>query len=803
MYLTQRIARKILTIVLAYSFFTTTLSIFIILFNQYTTEIEEIHRNSDNIIDSQLPSITQLMWLMDNDLLQTQLKALTSNETISYVAVYDEDYKILLESGDKQRNYSDIIKKPLMHEVGKGNKPNQIGELHARISLAPAQDRIKTNLINIISTQFIKSILLSMLFLLVIHHTLTRHLQKILDYVQTHLISRSSREVLVLDRSITEDELQTLVDTLNTSKIQLDHNYDELRRQHYELTRENELRRRAEQETRTYSGQLTSTLNALTDAVFACSQQGDVLLMNEPAHALLKLSPSQLAGSHWGLADLLYLSQTDDTNSKPIDLLTLMHDRGSYQANAFCMTSEYPEKAAIPVQIKLISDILFKSEQGGNDNGFLVVIRDETDSTKLKEMAYNASHDFLTGLLNRFSFTKKLVSVLRQPDSIYALTIIDLDKFKLVNDTCGHQAGDQLLQAVAEVMKKNLSESDTLARLGGDEFIILFKDTLDNSVKKGQCIIHDIENLDFTWKNQAIFVSCSIGITPLYPDDTDESVQARADKACYQVKHDGGGAIQINERAEGSPIQSKQFKHLNEILTSLRKEDIHLYAQPLVPLHTALPPRLEILSRLHDDDEQLIYPEEFLPPLEYYYYTSRLDLSVIKKLSAYRDDLHQRGWDIHINLSPLSLSKPSHTEEILQFLRRHRNQGRRICFELSGETILKYRTHVLAFMHKARNLGASFALDDFGVGYVPFGLLGEFSFEMIKVDGKLIQEMDTSNSALELVRSIHSAAKALRSMTVAKHATSDQSINMLKSIGFDYVQGNYTGATAALQQFIK
>lgn len=801
-YLNQSIARRILLAILLFSFVVTTISTAVILFSQYTNEVQEIIDDANHIIDSQIPSITETMWSVDKPFINVQLKSLTNTRTITYGAIYDEAQKVFIDSGDNLAPFNRIVEKPLYYQLPSSESPLKIGVLKLHISTTSAINHVKNNFINIIITQTVKSILISLFFLLIIHYFLTRHLQTILRYVENHMTARSTKDVLQLQRSGKNDELQVLVDAINSSKVQLESHYKALNTQKQALVFEIDQRSQAETEARNSYSQLRQILNSLTEAVFACTTDGEILLMNKTATTLLPSKYPPIHTTQMFLKDYLQLSHTPQLQKQLIDLSTLVTDK-THQINAF-LIHEKDDTAPMPVHITLVSATL--SEESEQIPGFIAVIRDETDRTKLKEMSYNATHDFLTGLYNRFYFTEKLKKIIKRKQSQdNCLAIIDLDKFKLVNDTYGHQAGDELLRLVATTLSKAIDSGDLLARLGGDEFTILFKGNLDSSLDKAKKIIYDIENLNFAWKEQTILISCSIGITPMEENDHFEAVQSRADKACYQVKHDGGGLIQVRYRSiESENVEIQQFKVLQNIIAALRKEAVILYAQPIIPLQNQTQQRLEVLSRMQlEGVDDISYPIQFLPLLDNHYYTPKLDLIVIKKLKTHIKSLADHNWQLNINLSPLSLVKPSHTESIISFLEEIQPSQGQICFEITETTLIKQKDHVLNFMEKAREYGAIFGLDDFGSGYASFGLLNDFSFEIIKVDGNMVHNIDKDKTLLSLLKSIISTAKTLGAITVAERASSDAVIDILKQIGVDYVQSNHTHPPEELRFFYR
>ncbi|MBK8454982.1 MAG: EAL domain-containing protein [Thiofilum sp.] len=793
-YFKQKLANKILKSTLTISFVITLISIFFIAVTQHYNETESILKNAKAVLSSQLITVSKYVWFLDVDSLSIQLQTMTSNESITYGIIYHSDGRPLVAAGNANAPFTHQIKEDILYLNTINQKPTRLGEIALYINTSLAKESVKANLLNIVLSQTIKAIIITLLFLWLTHKIIISPLEKIIDYIKNNLAMISSSETLILPSQTDEDELTVLANTIIKSKCQLDANYKLLQTQKEDLIAEIKLRHQAEHNEKHYSKQLMMTLNSLTDAVFSCTNDGYVLLTNKSAQRIARLSNNyqdQFLKKY--IYELISLSYTQDFNASPINLVDLKNSHAkSFTLYGFCKAKN--SNYTFPVKIEIVKDLTFKNAANENIFGFIVIIRDESDSEKLKEMTYNATHDALTHLYNRAYFNEQLGQVLQHPhDKKYTLAIIDLDKFKLINDTCGHQAGDYVLKLTAEAMKKNISSHDILARYGGDEFIILFASDSEESLKRVKNIIYEIENLNFTWGRKNLFISCSIGITPLYADDTLESVYSRADAACYQVKHDGGGVIQINYTSKPHQARfSEPFDALRKILDLIRVNNITLYAQPLFRLDDSLPHRIEILTRLKDWDNTILMPKDFIPLLEEYYYMPKFDVAVLKNLEHYIPQIIANNITININISPLTLVKPSHTQEILDLIRCYQLKPRQICFEITENTIIKHKDHVIDFMNEARKLGAIFALDDFGSGYASFGYLQHFYFDIIKIDGDLVKEIEYNETMLTMVKSIQSLAIALKAITVAEQANSKEAILILKNIGVHYIQSNYT-----------
>ena len=543
-YLGQNIAKKVLIAFFFFSFAMTTISTAFVLYSQYNNEKEQILKDSQNVLTNQIDSISQVLWNLDKPLARIILNSLTHTQSFTYVTINDDQGNLFASSGEKQTTYSTFIEIPLTHTIY--DKDKTIGYIKAYVSTATAKEQIKDSFFSIVFVQILKSFITSFVFLLLMYQILIRHILTINKYIidisdSQHLLKNK----LKLDRAYTDDELQRLVNTINASRKKHNKKIKASTKEKRHLTKEVIKRRKAEKKALSSQQQLLYVLNSLTKSVFSCNADGEVLFMNHMALKLLSHHHTVSATTNKKLYinDIISFCKDDNADSKAIDLIGFAEKNSHISKLDAYFVPVNGEEKLTPVHIKLIPTHYEKTIQ---EPGFIIVVSDESKRAKYREMSYMASHDYLTKIYNRSYITKKINSIIKSEKKGYCFAIIDLDGFKNVNDTCGHRAGDELLKLVAKTIPDSLGNNDTFARIGGDEFAILFDSMPDESLRKSQNIIADIESLKFTYENQVLNISCSIGVTAIRKSDRKlETIMSHADKACYQVKRSGKGAVKL------------------------------------------------------------------------------------------------------------------------------------------------------------------------------------------------------------------------------------------------------------------
>ncbi len=439
------------------------------------------------------------------------------------------------------------------------------------------------------------------------------------------------------------------------------------------------------------------------------------------------------------------------------------------------------------------------------------VISDITENRTLSEqLSHQAAHDGLTGLLNRRAFEQRLnttFAAARTSETEVVLAYLDLDQFKVVNDTCGHGAGDELLRELAMMLKARLRESDALARLGGDEFAVLMGGGgLDNAQTVMERIREAIADFRFVWDDKTFHIGVSIGLVSISNEkgaDVGEALR-RADAACYAAKDAGRNCIHIyKEEDENLASQHGQVRWVPLINEAISHDRFELHAQPIIGLsdNSNDERHFEILLRMRLPSGDLASPGAFLPAAERYNLASRLDRWVVSKVFAWLRDAplgEHSGTTYNINLSGLSIGDLDTTSFIIEHLRTDPGLSSRICFEITETTAISKLANAKDFIAQLKLLGCRFAIDDFGSGISSFGQLKNLDIDYIKIDGMFVRDIADDPVDRAMVTAINEMAHALGLLTVAEFVESQQVLDILRKIGVDFAQGYAIGKPTPL-----
>jgi diguanylate cyclase (GGDEF)-like protein/PAS domain S-box-containing protein len=433
-------------------------------------------------------------------------------------------------------------------------------------------------------------------------------------------------------------------------------------------------------------------------------------------------------------------------------------------------------------------------------------VQDVTESVKLtSQLEYQASYDELTGLLNRRAFETQLEHTLDGGDQREAksyLMFMDLDQFKVVNDTSGHTAGDQLLRSVSEILLDNVRKNDIVGRLGGDEFGIILKECpIDVAKRIAESIRESVEVFRFHWDAQTYRIGVSIGGVPVDPDVGDISeLQQLADAACYAAKEAGRNRVHMVSGEEDSARAHRgQVRWVQRLREAMEKNRFAIYAQVIKPIAEDIdePERMEILLRLRDPEtRKLIPPGAFLPAAERYGLSVELDKWVIKSLfdmlfvhHAF-DVVHRSYW---INLSGSSVGDRRFADFLKDAVRKSPLPPGTINFEITETAVIRSIAEANELMASLQEMGCRFALDDFGTGVSSFGYLKNLPVDYVKIDGSFIRDLMHDETDRIFVKSIIDIAHALNMKAVAEFVENDEILQTVRDLGVDYAQGFAVG----------
>lgn len=438
----------------------------------------------------------------------------------------------------------------------------------------------------------------------------------------------------------------------------------------------------------------------------------------------------------------------------------------------------------------------------GEVSHLLAVANDITELRVLsEELSYQASHDSLTGLYNRREFERRLDGAIAELDDggpDWALLYMDLDQFKLINDTSGHYAGDQLLAQLATLLSGLLPADGVVARLGGDEFAILLRDTDEaRAVAVAESLRTEIDGYVFGWEQRNYTISTSIGVVMLHgPGLSQRTALAHADTACYMAKERGRNRVHLFSEQDSETTQRRsEMEWAGRIRQALADGRFLLHFQELAPLwdgDRADGVHMEMLVRLRDENGQLVPPGAFIPAAERFGLMPQLDRWVVETALANFSRLHPSGKPVKlcaINLSGPTFEDAAFADFVLDALERHGVSPQRICFEITETAAVSSMARAVEFMQRLRAAGCRFSLDDFGSGMASFGYLKNLPVDFIKIDGSFIRNIETDPVSYSIVRAVTDIGHQLGLQVVGEWVADERARDLLRGLSVDYAQG--------------
>ena len=430
----------------------------------------------------------------------------------------------------------------------------------------------------------------------------------------------------------------------------------------------------------------------------------------------------------------------------------------------------------------------------------LLVCEDITETRRLADrIAYQASHDELTGLTNRRQFDEciqTLVEKAQIDNSVHVMCYLDLDQFKVVNDTCGHLAGDELLRQLGELLRLQVRKTDVLARLGGDEFGILMSHcNVEQALLTSEKLRSAISDFQFAWDNRSFSVSVSIGIAPINRTCGNAvDILKEADAACYAAKEKGRNRIHVFSSTDEELAERQgEMQWVEKIRLGIEENRFQLYGQLIVPTtHIEEGLHFETLLRYRDEHGNIIPPGAFLPAAERYNIAPALDRWVISNLFEYLSTTPgfiERLELCSINLSGLSLSDETMLEFISKQFRKWQIPTYKICFEITETAAISNLSYAKQFIDALRKKGCLFSLDDFGSGLSSFAYLKNLPVDYLKIDGLFVKDILEDKIDWTMVKAINEVGHVMNKKTIAEFVENQNIFELLKTLGVNYAQG--------------
>jgi diguanylate cyclase (GGDEF)-like protein/PAS domain S-box-containing protein len=552
------------------------------------------------------------------------------------------------------------------------------------------------------------------------------------------------------------------------------------------------------------------TLGSIADAVISANADRRITYMNSAAERLTLWS--QADAQQQSLADVLSMEPESQSRSV-LERLESILAGGELSGPATGVTLHRRDGSQVVIHERAAPI----HDRDGQAIGIVLVLRDITHERALTaRLEYEATHDLLTGLFNRREFETRLTAAIedqRTRGTHYALLYLDLDQFKVINDTCGHAAGDGLIRKIAWLISEQLPSGDVLARLGGDEFGALLRDIrCDAALALADSIRCRIAELRFDWEGRIFAVNSSIGVTVI--DNTLATVSdalSAADQACYLAKDSGRNRIQLY-RPDDQRVQTRhgEMRWVERINAALDNDSFVLVAQEIRAIgenaatsrHTAAH-RFELLLRMTASDGTWIAPMAFIPAAERYGLMPRVDRWVIAQACRELAALRTQGrWlpVCMINLSGASVSDSSLADYISTCLQQHALAGPQIGFELTETAAIGNLASASQLMTRLRSLGSPIALDDFGSGMSSFSYLKALPIDFLKIDGAFVRNVSSDPVDRAVVEAIQRVGRVMGIQTIAESVEDEAALRALTEIGVDYVQGCHVARPALLTE---
>ncbi len=560
-------------------------------------------------------------------------------------------------------------------------------------------------------------------------------------------------------------------------------------------------RKRAEQAIHAEKDRALVTLQSIGDAVITTNASGHIDYLNPVAERLSGWTLGEARGR--AIGEVLQL--IDESTRKPVAYTldrVLIAGETSIPSDRNVLVNRRGEELAIQETASPIRN------QEGAAIGAVIVFGDVTKERRLKRaLSYQASHDALTGLINRREFDSRLesaVSAAQRGDAEYVLLYVDLDQFKVVNDTCGHSAGDRLLRDITSLLQTRVRASDTIARLGGDEFgLLLERCSLEQAERVADSIRQSIHSYRFLWGANSLSVGASIGVVRIARETTSAaSVLSAADIACYAAKDGGRNRVQVYERDHGTN-RHREMQWVGRIARAVEEGRLELYAQSIVPISGASvdAPFYELMVRLRDEDGSLVPPAEFIPAAERYNVMVMVDRWVVNRAIELLEGCLRRTGRlpvVAVNLSGTSINDDDFLDFVMTRL-SNEQVARALCFEITETAAVASLAKAKFFMRELKARGCRFSLDDFGSGVSSFVYLKTLPVDFLKIDGQFATHIATDAVDRSMVEAITKVGRAMQVATIAEKVESAEVLDVLKSIGVDYIQGFHLGEPAAIE----
>ncbi|HET9863799.1 MAG TPA: EAL domain-containing protein [Steroidobacteraceae bacterium] len=536
-------------------------------------------------------------------------------------------------------------------------------------------------------------------------------------------------------------------------------------------------------------------LQSLGEAIVATDLDGRLTFLNPAAEKLLGVQRAQAVGRP--LEEVVGLVDQNDRKLLADPVREAIGGNGNphnLSRRAVLLGKASGEERAIELAASPL-------RVDGQVSGAVVLLHDVTELRGLhRQMSYQATHDALTGLVNRREFERRLeeaAEAARRGEATHMLCYLDLDRFKIVNDSSGHLAGDAMLRDVAKLLREAVRDSDTVARLGGDEFgMLLVGCPLDKARQIAEDVCRSVAAHRFVWQDRVFNIGVSVGLIEIGREaGSVEQLLAAADSACYVAKKEGAGRVAVySARDEALARGSGEFEWLQKLQGAIKEERFALYYQPIVAAYgnDVDGPSMEVLLRMLDESGQEIAPDEFVPSAERFRLMASVDRWVVQTtLQALSRNAFQlaRERSVAINISGQTLGDPQFLEFVVECLDSTGVAPEQVCFEISESAVVGNLEAARRFVGVLHGMGCKFTIDDFGSGVGSFSSLKSLELDYLKLDGSFMRNLARDSVSQTMVTAMIKLARTLNFKIIAEQVEDSAALDAARKMGVDYVQG--------------
>jgi diguanylate cyclase (GGDEF)-like protein/PAS domain S-box-containing protein len=551
------------------------------------------------------------------------------------------------------------------------------------------------------------------------------------------------------------------------------------------------------------------TLESIGDGVVTTDAEGVINYINPVTEELSGWYKTEAVGHY--LADILRLKNqvTGEVITDPVSNCLIHERKITLNGEINLQGSRNHHNYSIEVTIAPIRNEI------NSVVGTVLVFHDVTVLHNMaQQMSHQAAHDSLTGLINRQAFEQRLLQLIgsaRKGNQVHAMCYLDLDEFKVVNDTSGHEAGDRLLKDLSKKLLENVRDTDTLARLGGDEFGVLLQSCpIEKAMEIADDMRKAVKSYRLSWDKHVHEVGVSIGLVPINEMSGElTDVLRAADSACYVAKDHGRNRVHVYEKDDAELAKHHgTMRWMQKIQKALSRNDFTLYYQPIQASigHSSDVLHVEILIRMLKSSGEPILPQSFIPAAERYHLMSDIDRWVIEhtfeQLKRIYPVLNVSSFLCSINLSGQSLSNDTFLEYLILKINESQLEPEILCFEITETAAISNIDHAQRFVNVLRGMGCQFSLDDFGSGLSSFTYLKRLTVDYLKIDGSFVRNICQDKTDLAMVKSIHQIGKMMGIKTIAEFVENEEIANLLRELGVDYLQGYGIGKPMPLDTLL-